>query len=818
MRGEVGIGILHLEAYSHEAGERFAVIARGMVQFLQERDLIGIGDFVSDDRRAFHFDHDHIVAVGRADELSADQCEGDRLSVIGKLAIERIVVEQAEQRQCIGRVGRDVGTEIHNHRARCHRHSAAIDFKRVGLAVIGVGANEPVFIDGHHLGRADLRLGIDANVHIDGGRRDIAVGVLDRVGEAVGPGIAIIGRVGEGPVAIIDGGAVQRLRAQRDIAVLDAIGALHVIDEDVDLGRRVFRNDDRRAGRAIVLGLGQIVDHLNVERRACVIAVAVDDDDREAVDFAPLEIFNRRGQFIDIVVAAVGIDGDGELAELAVDSTAIGDVLAIDDELGQRVVAGGEVEVALGEFTVGGSLTAASVEAGFIDGLVRAFDHEHGGRAVRQQVDRHRRGRGIAVAVDDAIAELDLAFFAGSRCIGEGAVAIIDDATRAREAARHQSDAGDQIDAIRARRVIAEDIDLDRGILATLITRVIARGRHIVGDVDGERRGIGVAVDIGDGDGEDIPGVVARSIVTKRIAEADDAGRDRGDGERAVEAFDLLADRGDHHAVHDKAVDRDDVGAVGRLVDDRARGGFAVAGVIRAGRFAVARGQARFADIGGGILHTRRIVVGDDNDIGFVVVGKRAANLLFGRQVEEAFGGRQEVAQRLARAKVGHQHGEIASARLDFGSAGGFRFVADEQRGEVCRRNLHRADDQLRNEDGTVDNHHLAAVGKRDHEIAANHLDIVELDAVRKRHDAVGAGRDQHRVRAHCRLRDDRCDRCAAILVIVERSAFGSRNRKIFVSHDPPSLHSRREGPRRCRFKFRGGPVVASGFPLNGKG
>ena len=84
----------------------------------------------------------------------------------------------------------------------------------------------------------------------------------------------------------------------------------------------------------------------------------------------------------------------------------------------------------------------------------------------RQQRDRHRRDRRVAVAVGDPVLEGDSAFFARARRVGEGAVVVVDDAAGAGERPRDQRDAGRQADAVGARDVVVDDVDRDRGIFS----------------------------------------------------------------------------------------------------------------------------------------------------------------------------------------------------------------------------------------------------------------------------------------------------------------------------------------------------------------
>ncbi len=116
--------------------------------------------------------------------------------------------------------------------------------------------------------------------------------------------------------------------------------------------------------------------------------------------------------------------------------------------------------------------------------------------------------------------------------------------------------------------------------------------------------------------------------------------------------------------------------------------------------------------------------------------------------------------------------------------------LTDQQRGEVGGWDLYRANDQLRNENGAIDDDHLLAIGQLDHQVATQHLDVGKFDTGGQRDDTVRPRGYAHGIRADHRRRvdDGRGFHVAAVHIAGFLSSVhhvGSAVGQIFVSHLP---------------------------------
>ena len=383
--------------------------------------------------------------------------------------------------------------------------------------------------------------------------------------------------------------------------------------------------------------------------------------------------------------------------------------------------------------------------------------------------DRQRRLRGVAVAVGQRVSE-DFGRAARRalvRGIGVAAVGLdrqaselaVDDQIAARIEARvriavvvaqHRGQrrivCTHRIGTRRARGRIGARHHVAGGDMVDEVggVSVVARGRHVVDDVDGQRSSRLVAVVVGDHDREHVLGRVAARIVAERVAVGDltVVEVDPGDRQRAEFAGDLLPHFGNGLAVNRDALEpvfgsEHDGTGVGlgavAVVCAVAVGDFAGAG----GLGAVADGKTLLIDGFGRIDRAGREVRRLDDD-GRLAVDELVHLLEFGRRVAE-LGRRDEVAKRNARIERRDRLGEIAAAALRRAGRG-LRFGIDQKRGEVRRRNLHVADHDLRDEYGAPRDHHLAAVGHVDDEVAPIDVDVRHLDAGGQVNDALSRG------------------------------------------------------------------------------
>ena len=226
-------------------------------------------------------------------------------------------------------------------------------------------------------------------------------------------------------------------------------------------------------------------------------------------------------------------------------------------------------------------------------------------------MDCRGRGRHVAVAVGDRVAEGHITLFTRTRRIGEAAVVVVNQAAGTGQRPVDHCDLGREVDAVRAKRIIRGDGNRHRRIFGRLRDAVVYRHRHVVDDVNDKVAGGNVAVMVGHGDREGLRRIIARGVVEQRVAVPDRAARYAGDGQDASRIGDGLADRRDR-----RAVDRDHRGRIALSKGDRARRGLAIRGGIGAGGFTGAHRQAAFVDRGPatfavGIDQDRRRLIGD---------------------------------------------------------------------------------------------------------------------------------------------------------------------------------------------------------------
>ena len=193
---------------------------------------------------------------------------------------------------------------------------------------------------------------------------------------------------------------------------------------------------------------------------------------------------------------------------------------------------------------------------------------------------------------------------------------------------------------------------------------IVARGRRIVVDADGQIGAGRIAVRIGDGHAEDVGGGVARSRLGQQIAVADCARRDAGDCQRADRCDEGLPDSGDRHTV-----ESDRAQAIQSHVVDRAGSG-------RAGSGSTAQRKPGFVDRRSGIGDPGRVVRRDDDGRRDAVDQARDDLLRLGER-ESQLGIRQQVADR--EGALNRRGGiEEVAARAGWPTSRGLRLVADQ--------------------------------------------------------------------------------------------------------------------------------------------
>ena len=673
----------------------------------------------------------------------------------------------------------------------------------------------------------NLRRGIVGNVQSHGGDRKAAVAIGDLVVEAVGAFFTRERRVGESAVVVIDHGALGGLRNDFDAADRVDIGDVDAVRTELVVRKRVG-DDDRGVFGDLVdaVGIGDrlVVDDVDGNGGAALVPVGIDDGDLE-IDRSvlPARIVVQRVGIGDR--ARVGIDGVDHQRAVADRNRGgihhhiavridVGDCHAIDLQLAETIgrregdhAGGGFGSVAVVGRNAVGILarTDRSVvtrrQAAFVDhGAVAHYGHgDHGGRIVVDH-DGDVGGVGAAVIVGQRVGEDILRLQRRPVEAGIGVFAVRSDDERAVVA-----DDGDE--AIVAHGHIAAcgradgrdfrivrtqhvDIAVERAFARQRVAGggtgvggiddidIVARGRRVVDDGNDEVCLCAAAVGFGDHDGEAVT-VVAQGVVGQRIGIADPAGLDRGDGHHPVFALDGLADFGDLDAVDGQHVE-----TVGRGVHDRAARGFRIAGEVRTARLTVARRQARFVDSGGRIGHGCGIVRRDDADVGLILVGEGIQNLALFRLREVQLGIGEQVAKAVGSLDVAGIDGEIAARALRL-STGGFRFVADQQGGDVGGRQRDAVNDDGGHHDRAVRHDDAFAVGKDDDEVFALRLQFGNLGP---------GGKDNHVV-----LREDRIAlRCGKLLhrdivlqaddvhVVVYRATKVLRSLKIAIHHMSP--------------------------------
>ncbi len=89
--------------------------------------------------------------------------------------------------------------------------------------------------------------------------------------------------------------------------------------------------------------------------------------------------------------------------------------------------------------------------------------------------------------------------------------------------------------------------------------------------------------------------------------------------------------------------------------------------------------------------------------------------------------------------------GEKIAARTAGWTSGGLRLLADQQRGQVDRRDFHITHDHARDHNGAVQDHHFGAIGQGDDQVAAIDLYMIYVGARRQDNDAIVDRNRPHR-------------------------------------------------------------------------
>ncbi len=821
-----------------------AVEADGEERFARARH--GAGDAVAVRAQREHHREPARGQPGGVERLDRRRGEGEARHRVG--LARRILVVAEIDGDAAAEAGRAVGLD----RLRCH------------LPVIGIGARQRVLVGRQVGGRPDLRGAV--GLERDGHRRDrgIAVAIDDPIVEADLALFARRGGVSELPAAEIFERALAGQRAfdqldpARDFALalgdrvavrqVDPVGARGVVGEDVDQdGLALVELVDGIINRA-----RHVVDDLDDQRAlddvivvGVVGIVGIGDGDRE--DVGGVVAVGVGQQFVGIAELPRDRMVHGEHAELGLDhgDLADRDRHAVDLDPAADRDQRGRIAVEIDDHAAGLLAVARGRRAGAAPRAVFDARLEHARALVAEprtvtvgvglrhvdvgflvgDDDRERGGRFAAVVVDDDVGEgvglaagAALEAFVAPGAIGldrqRAPLALDDIVGAAVEDERTVVDHAPRLDAVGpgdvgARRSPVRPLAREhvaRGAVLAEAERddIVDRGRRIVEDVDGQRRGVAVPIGVGDHHGEDVADAVVR-IVRQRVAEADGAIADRGDGEDPILPRDLLANPGHHRAVDRQPAILDQrAPTVGRGEDDGPGRGLAVGrrgrtlGFARVAQRAVARGQPVLGHLRDRVGHREGLLGGVDVHLGEIVLDHPDL-AEFGRGVEER-GRRQQVAQADPRPEVGHRDAEVAPARGGV-ARGGLGLFTDQQRGEGGGGNLDTADDELGHEHRAAGNDHDAAVGQLDHEVAPDDGDVIELDARRQDDRAAGPGSHAHRVLGQLRL----------LFAVGAQRRLG--HRKIILSHFvPPS----------CRCERLVGPppvdrwMLAS--PLNGIG
>ena len=683
-------------------------------------------------------------------------------------------------------------------------------------------------------------------------RRRVAVAVGDRVGEDLGqrlPGRKALHRLRR--VVQHIGIAAVRVERQRAIGagkrlahsaarnpgdgrtvsaphVGDAIGCVRIgaADAGQDIavrGRRAFANA-AVFGHAVDIGARRrrVVDDVDQQVTAGAATIEVGDDQAEIERFVGIgkRIVEQRIAEPDRALPGCRVIAVARHDESArrVAEHRLRQVSGRDDGSRERD-AGHAVEREEGHRARCGLAGRGAVRSGrfaFACGQARLENGRHhgfgrlGSRAVADR-DRQRRGRRIAVAVGDAIGEdvVDAARRARIPDIAVAAVGVdrqrailaLHGARRRKTFAARAANAG-QGCAIGALRVCAGSAagraragqDVARfgaASSARELVGVVARGRHIVDDRNRQASGRRIAIAVGDNDVEYIGRIVVRvRVVGQRIAVPDIARRQAGDRQLAERRRDHLTDRRDHGAV-----DRDRGQAVGGVIDDRTRNGFAVRGAVAARGLVAARRQSGFIDAGGRVERPGRLVGRDDRNRRLFVhnvrqqltfFGLRKGQFGIGEQVTQRVGildrpfGIGKIAARTAGAGLGIQIIEIFE-KLRHG-AGGNRVAVEHDRGNVDRA--------ARNDE------HLP-VRQRDDEVRTRNGDIVDRCTSRQNDTPARVGNedrlDHQRYgryrRRHLRRRGEKFAAPNCLVRLVGRRAIALRTRHATPGRIVKSIH-----------------------------
>ena len=456
-----------------------------------------------------------------------------------------------------------------------------------------------------------------ANGYDEIGRRRVAVAVDNCIGECVREPArrARIARIG--PDAFLGDrqaavGALHTFPDRTSTACAGIgndrrrIGALGVVVEDVAADRTECTGIERTG---IVARKWRVVGDSNDQRRACLAAIAVSNQqcERVAVRIAERIVSQR----ITIAVNAI-LERHRQVTLDAGNIAATSDIDIIDDQSGQRIVAGTDHNVTACRFAIAIGqracrLAIAGGQAGFVDRIVPCYRNAR--RRIRKQRDRDRCVRYVAVAIGDCIGEGDITGFCRTGQVGKRAVAIVFQAARSIERVFHQVHIG-KLHAVSTAGIICKHIDRNGSVFRRLRSAVIHRQRIVVGDVDDQRAFGHLVVEIRNHDVETDRGVVTAGIVAERIFVVDcPFARHRiihvtGDDERPrTVRHNRLRQR---TGCNRHTVDCNRADPVGRVEGNCSASGFALVAIVqgiaignlaRTGGFIRARGQSAFAHL-----------------------------------------------------------------------------------------------------------------------------------------------------------------------------------------------------------------------------
>ena len=432
-------------------------------------------------------------------------------------------------------------------------------------------------------------------------------------------------RVGKAAVVVVDKAAGPSERTADDgdaCGQVDAVSAGRVVGEHVDMDRGIFG----RLRRAVGDGRRHVVDDVDNEVGRRRITIAVGDDDPEILLVGVTVA--RDQQRVAVGITGRRRSGDRQVAIGAMHHAAIGDVDAANEQRSDRVVTGSDRQRTRRGLAGRYRVRTVRIQRGLVDGRVRPLGDDDRWNRIRLEMDCRGRGRHVAVAIGDRVAEGHITLFTRTRRIGEAAVVVVNQAAGTCQRSVDHCDLGREVDAVRAKRVIRGDGNRHRRIFGCLRDAVVYRRRHVVDDVDDKVAGGNVAVMVGHGDREGLRRIIARGVVEQRVAIPDRASRYAGDGQHASRIGDGLADRRDR-----RAVDRDHRGRIALSKGDRARRCLAIRGSIGAGGFTGAHRQAALVNgrpsaFAVGVDQDRRRLIGDADRQGrarriAVTVGER---------------------------------------------------------------------------------------------------------------------------------------------------------------------------------------------------